>query len=94
MKIPDNQSLREYIEHLREEGYSVQDGHTPDPDLIDPQGNPVYTWQEGYPYETRMDREEYELQQYQPQVATRPARAARSSASPSTSTPAPLASSR
>ena len=46
MKIPDNQSLREYIEHLREEGYSVADGHTPDPDLIDPQGNPVYTWQE------------------------------------------------
>ena len=45
MKIPDNQSLREYIEHLREEGYSVADGHTPDPDLIDPQGNPVYTWQ-------------------------------------------------
>ena len=68
MKIPDNQSLREYIEHLREEGYSVQDGHTPDPDLIDPQGNPVYTWQEGYPYETRMDREEYELQKYQLQV--------------------------
>jgi len=68
VKIPDNQSLREYIEHLREEGYSVQDGHTPDPDLIDPQGNPVYTWQEGYPYETRMDRDEYELQKYQLQV--------------------------
>ncbi|MCS6711272.1 polyphosphate kinase 2 [Brachybacterium sp. EF45031] len=68
MKIPDNQSLREYIEHLREEGYSVQDGHTPDPDLIDPQGNPVYTWQEGYPYETRMDREEYELEKYRLQV--------------------------
>lgn len=68
MKIPDNQSLREYIEHLRDEGYSVTDGHTPDPDLIDPQGNPVYTWQEGYPYETRMDREEYELEKYRLQV--------------------------
>ena len=68
MRIPDNQSLREYIEHLREEGYSVQDGHTPDPDLIDPQGNPVYTWQEGYPYETRMDRDEYELEKYKLQV--------------------------
>lgn len=68
MKIPDNQSLREYIEHLREEGYTVQDGHTPDPDLIDPQGNPVYTWQEGYPYETRMDREDYELEKYKLQV--------------------------
>ena len=68
MRIPDNQSLREDIEHLREEGYSVQDGHTPDPDLIDPQGNPVYTWQEGYPYETRMDRDEYELEKYKLQV--------------------------
>ncbi|WP_106507416.1 polyphosphate kinase 2 [Brachybacterium timonense] len=68
MKIPDNQSLREYIEHLREEGYTVQDGHTPDPDLIDPQGNPVYTWQQGYPYETRMDREVYEIEKYKLQV--------------------------
>ncbi len=68
MKIPDNQSLREYIEHLRDEGYSVTDGHTPDPDLIDPQGNPVYTWQEGYPYETRMDRDAYELEKYRLQV--------------------------
>ncbi|MGY5766184.1 polyphosphate kinase 2 [Brachybacterium sp. DNPG3] len=68
MKIPDNQSLREYIEHLREEGYTVQDGHTPDPDLIDPQGNPVYTWQEGYPYDTRMDRDAYELEKYRLQV--------------------------
>lgn len=63
-----NQSLREYIEELREQGYSVQDGHTNDPDLIDPQGNPVYTWQEGYPYETRMEREEYELEKYRLQV--------------------------
>jgi polyphosphate kinase 2 len=68
VKVPDNQNLREYIEHLREEGYTVQDGHTPDPDLIDPQGNPVYTWQEGYPYDTRMDRDEYELEKYKLQV--------------------------
>jgi polyphosphate kinase 2 len=68
VKVPDNQNLREYIEHLREEGYTVQDGHTPDPDLIDPQGNPVYTWQEGYPYDTRMDRDEYALETYKLQV--------------------------
>ncbi|WP_152351752.1 polyphosphate kinase 2 [Brachybacterium subflavum] len=68
MKVPDNQNLREYIEHLRDEGYTVADGHTPDPDLIDPQGNPVYTWQEGYPYDTRMDRDEYELEKYRLQV--------------------------
>ena len=60
--------LREYIEYLRERGYTVQNGHTPDPDLIDPQGNPVYTWQEGYPYEERMSREQYEVEKYQLQV--------------------------
>ena len=63
-----NQSLREYIEHLRESGYSVANGHTPDPDLIDPEGNPVYTWQEGYPYAERMDRDEYEIEKYRLQV--------------------------
>lgn len=67
-EVPDNQSLREFIERLRDEGYSVSDGHTPDPDLIDPQGNPVYTWQEGYPYETRMDRDEYEVEKYRLQI--------------------------
>ena len=60
--------LREYIEHLRQLGYSVRDGHTPDPDLIDPEGNPVYTWQEGYPYAERMDRDEYEQEKYLLQV--------------------------
>ena len=60
--------LREYIEHLRQQGYSVRDGHTPDPDLIDPEGNPVYTWQEGYPYPERMTRDEYELEKYLLQV--------------------------
>ncbi len=60
--------LREYIEHLRSAGYTVEGGHTPDPDLIDPQGNPVYTWQEGYPYSERMSREDYELEKYQLQV--------------------------
>jgi polyphosphate kinase 2 len=60
--------LREYIEYLRATGYTVQGGHTPDPDLIDPEGNPVYTWQEGYPYSERMSREQYELEKYQLQV--------------------------
>ncbi|WP_438354281.1 polyphosphate kinase 2 [Microbacterium sp. CJ88] len=62
------EGLREYIEHLRQQGYSVRDGHTPDPDLIDPQGDPVYTWQEGYPYTERMSREDYELEKYRLQV--------------------------
>lgn len=60
--------MRAYIEYLRERGYTVRDGHTPDPDLIDPEGNPVYTWQEGYPYSQRMTRDEYELEKYRLQV--------------------------
>ncbi|ARJ03983.1 polyphosphate kinase 2 [Cnuibacter physcomitrellae] len=66
--MSQQQSLREYIERLRSEGYSVADGHTADPDLIDPQGNPVYTWQEGYPYETRMERDAYEYEKYLLQI--------------------------
>ncbi|MET0860972.1 MAG: polyphosphate kinase 2 [Microbacterium sp.] len=62
------EGLREYIEHLRQQGYTVRDGHTPDPDLIDPQGNAVYTWQEGYPYTELMSRDEYELEKYKLQV--------------------------
>ncbi|MBB2958983.1 polyphosphate kinase 2 [Pseudoclavibacter helvolus] len=68
MAIDQPQDLREYIEHLRTLGYSVRDGHTNDPDLIDPQGNPVYTWQEGYPYEERLSRDEYESEKYRLQV--------------------------
>ncbi|KAA9104973.1 polyphosphate kinase 2 [Microbacterium rhizomatis] len=60
--------LRDYIEQLRQDGYSVRDGHTPDPDLIDPHGNPVYTWQEGYPYDERLDRDTYEYEKYLLQV--------------------------
>lgn len=65
--VPAN-DMRAYIEYLREQGFTVRDGHTPDPDLIDPLGNPVYTWQEGYPYTERMSREDYELEKYRLQV--------------------------
>ena len=60
--------LREYIEYLRDSGYTVRDGHTTDPDLIDPQGNPVWSWKEGYPYDSLLSREEYERQKYTLQV--------------------------
>ena len=69
MTIPTGQqSLREYIENLRQEGYYVVGGQTGDPDLVDPMGNPVTTWQEGYPYDTRIDAEEYEDQKYLLQI--------------------------
>ena len=60
--------LREYITYLRDSGYTVRDGHTTDPDLIDPQGNPVWSWKEGYPYDSLLSREEYEQQKYTLQV--------------------------
>ncbi|GGC93995.1 polyphosphate kinase 2 [Tersicoccus solisilvae] len=62
------EGLREYIDQLRDEGYSVRDGHTADPDLIDPEGNAVSTWREGYPYEERLDRDEYEFEKYLLQI--------------------------
>ena len=62
------ENLREFIEKLRDGGYTVSDGHTNDPDLIDPQGRAVETWKEDYPYETRMTREEYELEKYRLQI--------------------------
>ncbi|WP_123701406.1 polyphosphate kinase 2, partial [Curtobacterium sp. PhB130] len=60
--------LREYIEDLRQRGFTVSDAHTPDPELIDPQGNPIHTWREDYPYDERMDRDEYEFEKYRLQV--------------------------
>lgn len=60
--------LREYIEFLRASGYTVRDSHTPDPNLIDPEGNPVHTWREGYPYDDLLDRDAYEVEKYRLQV--------------------------
>ncbi|WP_446721102.1 polyphosphate kinase 2 [Luteococcus sp. H138] len=61
--------FREYIDRLRGEGYSVlPDTAGSDPDLIDPGGSAVETWRDDYPYEERMDREEYEQEKYALQV--------------------------
>ncbi|WP_166970796.1 polyphosphate kinase 2 [Brevibacterium atlanticum] len=62
------ENLREYIDKLRLEGYTVSDSQTTDPHLIDPMGRAVETWREGYPYDEQMDREEYELEKYKLQV--------------------------
>ncbi|MCT2090075.1 MULTISPECIES: polyphosphate kinase 2 [Micrococcus] len=62
------ENLREFIDKLRDGGYKVIDGHTPDPDLIAPDGKAVETWREDYPYEERMSREEYELEKYNLQI--------------------------
>ncbi|WP_328652549.1 polyphosphate kinase 2 [Micromonospora sp. NBC_00330] len=40
--------------------YRVADGHDDDPVLLRPDGTPVETWREDYPYDERLDREEYD----------------------------------
>ncbi|MEU4402303.1 polyphosphate kinase 2 [Micromonospora orduensis] len=40
--------------------YRVVDGHDDDPVLLRPDGTPVETWREDYPYDERMDRDEYD----------------------------------
>lgn len=61
-------NLREFIDRLVAEGYTVADGDSPDPQLIDPQGRAVETWREDYPYPELMDRETYEREKYLLQI--------------------------
>ncbi|QCU78322.1 polyphosphate kinase 2 [Citricoccus sp. SGAir0253] len=62
------ENLREFIDKIREGGYEVVGRHTADPDLIAPDGKAVETWREGYPYEERLSREEYEIEKYRLQI--------------------------
>jgi polyphosphate kinase 2 len=43
------------------EELDFDDDRDDDPVLVGPDGRPVETWREGYPYDTRMSRQEYEL---------------------------------
>jgi polyphosphate kinase len=43
------------------DGFDVDDDSDDDPVLVGPDGEPVQTWQEDYPYDERMPRREYEL---------------------------------
>ena len=60
--------LRDYIDKLRIEGYSVEGAEEEDPVLIAPDGSAVETWREGYPYDELMDRETYEQEKYKLQI--------------------------
>jgi polyphosphate kinase len=62
------QDVREYIDRLQIDGYSIGEDHDDDPVLIDPAGRAVDTWRENYPYDERMDRDEYEEAKYLLQV--------------------------
>lgn len=61
-------NLREYIDKLRTEGYTVRDDHGDDPILIQPNGSAVETWRENYPYEHLMSRNSYEVEKYLLQI--------------------------
>ncbi len=62
------QDVREYIDRLHIEGFSIGEDHDDDPVLIDPSGRAVDTWRENYPYDERMPREEYDEIKYLLQV--------------------------
>ena len=67
-KDPGRENLREFIDKLLEQGYTVPHGNEEDPQLIDPGGSAVETWREDYPHDELMGREEYELEKYQLQI--------------------------
>ena len=62
------QNLREYIDRLIDEGYTVRDDQGDDPILIAPDGRAVETWRENYPYDELMDRNDYDVQKYLLQI--------------------------
>ncbi|AQP48987.1 polyphosphate kinase 2 [Tessaracoccus aquimaris] len=66
--MTQNMPLREYIDHLKEEGYRVEGAEGVDPELIAPDGSAIDTWQDGYPYDSLMDRTDYEHEKYLLQV--------------------------
>ena len=61
-------ALREYIDALRIEGYTVHGAKDEDPTLLAPDGSAVETWRDDYPYEALLDRDEYEEEKYRLQV--------------------------
>ncbi|GAB3117916.1 polyphosphate kinase 2 [Janibacter alkaliphilus] len=61
-------NLREYIDHLIDDGYTVRDDQGDDPMLIAPDGRAVETWRENYPYEELMSRNDYDVEKYLLQI--------------------------
>lgn len=63
-----HENLREFIDNLISQGYTVAETHGPDPELIDPSGRAVETWREDYPYDELLSREIYEQEKYLLQI--------------------------
>ena len=62
------ENLRQFIDKLVNQGYTVGDAEGPDPALIDPGGRAVETWREDYPYDELLTRDAYESEKYLLQV--------------------------
>jgi len=62
------ENLRQFIDKLVNQGYTVGEPEGPDPELIDPGGRAVETWRQDYPYDTLLSRDEYEAEKYLLQV--------------------------
>jgi len=61
--------FREYLDDLISTGFGVRhDEHGSDPDLIGPDGDPIESWREDFPYAERMERDAYEEQKYALQI--------------------------
>ncbi|WP_232547523.1 polyphosphate kinase 2 [Propioniciclava soli] len=62
------ENLRQFIDKLVNQGYTVGEPEGPDPELIDPGGRAVETWRQDYPYDTLLSRDAYESEKYLLQV--------------------------
>ncbi|MFB9312756.1 polyphosphate kinase 2 [Nocardioides plantarum] len=60
--------VREYIDRLHVDGFTIGEDHDDDPVLLDADGRAVDTWRENYPYDERMPRDEYDEAKYLLQV--------------------------
>jgi polyphosphate kinase len=60
--------VREFIDQLQISGYRIGADHDDDPELLDADGRAVDTWRENYPYDERIDRNEYDEQKYLLQI--------------------------
>jgi polyphosphate kinase 2 len=64
--VPDLSHFRDLSEHTPD--LRVDDSDDDDPVLVLHDGRPVDTWREGYPYDERMPRQEYEQQKRMLQI--------------------------
>jgi polyphosphate kinase len=64
--VPTQHPLR--LDGLDIAGHRIGEDHDDDPILLAPDGQPVDTWRENYPYEERIDRRDYDEQKYLLQV--------------------------